>query len=126
METLIFLLFTATPRLTSLLVEEQLPFGTPGGTLFPFAHVIILGSLLSVLWSISFILCNNNTILESGKYLTFFYLRLLSEIKPTVSAKQNKQCPHLPMGLAKRHSYFTSCSSSIPEANSSQLQILVN
>lgn len=79
-----------------------------------------------MLWSISFILCNNNMVLESGKYLTFFSLRLLSEIKPTISAKQNKQWPRLPMGLAKRHSYFTSCSSSVPDVCSSPFQILVN
>lgn len=65
-------------------------------------------------------------VLESGKYLTFFSLRLLSEIKPTILAKQNKQWPCLPMGLAKRHSYFTSCSSSVPDVCFSPFQILAN
>lgn len=47
MATLIFLLSTTTPRLTSLLVEEQLSFGALEVTLFSFAHVIIRLSAFS-------------------------------------------------------------------------------
>lgn len=120
-----FLLFTTTPRFTSLLAEEQLSFGALGVTLFSFAHVIIRLSAFSAVVHLLYTLQQQYDF-RKWEIFNIFSLRWLSEIKPTVSAKQNKQCPLLPVGLAKRHSYFTSCSSSIPDVDSSQLQILVN
>lgn len=99
--------------------------GLLGITFFSFAHVIIRLSAFSAVVHLLHTLQKQYDF-RKKEIFNIFFLRWLSEIKPPVSAKQNKYCPVSPVGLAKRHSYFTSCSSSIPDVNSSQLQILVN
>lgn len=111
--------------LTFYWLRNNFLFGLLGVTLFSFAHVIIRLSAFSAEVHLLHTLQQQYDF-RKWEIFNIFSFRLLSEIKPTVSEKQNKQCPFLPMGLAKRHSYFISCSSSIPDVNSSQLQFLVS